>query len=639
MAATETSARANEVLDEIYRQHVGDVYRYTYAVLGNHADAEDVTQTTFVNALRALERGEVPRDASRWLLVIAHNVVRQRWRQAASKPTLVELAPDVPADVDDDVNELDDLVRALQRIPETQREALVMRELEGRSYREIAELLGLTTSALETLLFRARRSLAEELENVVTCENAERALSQRLDGRLSRKDRRRLDEHLAECPECARLAAAQQRQRRTFKGLALLPLPIGLALFKGAPNAAAATSLPTIGLGSAGAGTSGTGAAGTAGAGATAAATTGGAAVGGSLAGVAVVKVAAVVVAATVAAGVGYKGVQAVRDTPPKAPPAKVEKAPEKRDTPAAPAATHTRRAGSVDNAKGHGKPASSPGRAKHGDSPQPGLAKSQSAKIPDQNNSSDASSSSSTGGNVHVAGRAEPGHVHSPAHPNKPAASNDSKAPNGKETQSGTPEHSQAADHPVTPKAPKSPTKQKTQVSGGPSPKPKAPSGGGSPAPAPGATTPPPGGAAPTGGAVAGATPPPATGAASTGAPAVSAPTGTPPQTQEPAPSSTSTPPASTPPASTPPASTPPNATPPTTTPPPADQAPPATTPPPADQTPQPPTQPPPTSPPGDTTGTPVAPSGSPDGDGGHDHEWWTWWLWWLRHHGGNNG
>ena len=58
MAATESSTRAMAALDDLYRRHVGDVYRYTYAVLGNHADAEDVTQTTFVNALRALERGE-----------------------------------------------------------------------------------------------------------------------------------------------------------------------------------------------------------------------------------------------------------------------------------------------------------------------------------------------------------------------------------------------------------------------------------------------------------------------------------------------------------------------------------------------------------------------------------------------------
>ncbi|HKX48771.1 MAG TPA: sigma-70 family RNA polymerase sigma factor, partial [Gaiellaceae bacterium] len=248
MAATESSTRAMVALDDLYRRHVGDVYRYTYAVLGNHADAEDVTQTTFVNALRALERGETPRNASHWLLAISHNLVRQRWRQAAARPAVVELVHDVPDEPEDDEDvELDELVRALQRIPPSQREALVMRELEGRPYSEIAELLGITTSALETLLFRARRSLADELENLVTCQNAELSISKSLDGRLSRKERKRLDEHLAECEDCARLAGAAKRQRKAFKGLALLPLPVGLALFKGAPAASAAT-VTTIGV-------------------------------------------------------------------------------------------------------------------------------------------------------------------------------------------------------------------------------------------------------------------------------------------------------------------------------------------------------------------------------------------------------
>src|SRR5574339_342701 len=119
MAATEISTRANTALDDLYRHHVGEVYRYTYAVLGNHADAEDVTQTTFVNAFRALERGDSPHNPSAWLIAIAQNVVRQRWRQAASRPAEVELVQDVPDTPEEADVELDELVPALQRIPPT----------------------------------------------------------------------------------------------------------------------------------------------------------------------------------------------------------------------------------------------------------------------------------------------------------------------------------------------------------------------------------------------------------------------------------------------------------------------------------------------------------------------------------------
>ena len=373
MAATESSSRANAALDDLYRRHVGDVYRYTYAVLGNHADAEDVTQTTFVNALRALERGESPRNASHWLLAISHNLCRQRWRQTASRPTVVELVHDVPDESAEDSDvELDALVVALQKIPPSQREALVMRELEGRPYAEIAELLGITTSALETLLFRARRSLAEELENLVTCQNAELAISKQLDGRLSRKDRRRLDEHVAECEDCARLAATAKRQRKAFKGLAVLPLPIGLALFKGAPAAGAAT-VTTLGVAGTGIGATGVGAtgAGTAVTGGVvvggSAAGAGGTVAGGTLIGGAAAKVAAVVVAASVATGVGYQGVKVVRDEPSKAPAKTVvtkraAATPSERGGPSATGAV--RRATAVAPVKARGA-AAAPGRVK----------------------------------------------------------------------------------------------------------------------------------------------------------------------------------------------------------------------------------------------------------------------------------
>ena len=291
MATTASGVTAAHELDELYRLHAAEVFRYAYAVLGNRADAEDVTQTTFVNALRALERGEKPRKPTNWLITIAHNLIRQRFRQQQARPLEVELDRDVAvSEEEDDGPSIDELVRALQRIPPTQRQALVLRELEGRSYVEIGELLGVTQSALEALIFRARRSLAEELENLVTCDHAELALSRETDGRLGRKERRRLVAHIDECASCARMAARSMKHRRAFKALAVLPIPFSLTLFKGAPSAAAATSLPTIGAGTAAGTAAGVGAAGIG------------------------AKLAVGLAAVAVASGAGYEGVKAVQE-------------------------------------------------------------------------------------------------------------------------------------------------------------------------------------------------------------------------------------------------------------------------------------------------------------------------------------
>ena len=193
MAVTETGHAASREIDDLYRRHGGEVYRYALAVLGNHADAEDITQTTFLNAYRSLEQGVRPRKPSNWLLTIASNAIKQRFRQEQARPRQVEL-DDRIADRSSGVDGTDgrrDPDRALA-IPPQQRQAIVLREFEGRSYKEIAEILNVSVSALETLLFRARRSLAEELEHQLTCTEAQFAVSQAADGRLGRKERRRL---------------------------------------------------------------------------------------------------------------------------------------------------------------------------------------------------------------------------------------------------------------------------------------------------------------------------------------------------------------------------------------------------------------------------------------------------------------
>jgi len=317
MAVTETGHLASREIDDLYRAHVAEVYRYAFAVLGNHADAEDVTQTTFLNAYRALEQGVKPRKASNWLLTIASNAIKQRFRQEQSRPRQVELDDRIAhagADDDDEGPSVGELLTALSKIPPQQRQAIVLREFEGRSYSEIAEILGVTTSALETLLFRARRSLAEELEHQLTCTEAQLSVSQSVDGRLGRKERRRLRDHLAECPDCAQFARLQQRHRSALRGLALLPIPLSLTLFKGLEGSASAAVVPI------GAGAGSVAVAAGVGTGAIAAGTTGSV-----LASGVGIKVAAVVAAASVAGGVGVAGSSEVDKKPAKPKPAAAE--------------------------------------------------------------------------------------------------------------------------------------------------------------------------------------------------------------------------------------------------------------------------------------------------------------------------
>jgi RNA polymerase sigma factor (sigma-70 family) len=268
--------------DGLYRHHAPSVYRYTYAVLGNHADAEDVTQQTFLNAYRACARGTKPRKAEHWLLRIAHNEIRRHFRTTQRKPLEVELDEEVAeAPVARSEPMLGDVLRALQRLPASQRSALVMREFEGRSYAEIARILGMSQSALEAHTFRARRALAQELEEALTCGEAREAVVHRQDHRLPRRLGRRLKAHLQNCRACEHFETAQSRRRSLLRGLSVLPIPGSLFLARAKETAAAGLGATTVAAGGSAVG-------------------------GGAAAGVGVAaKVAAVTAAAALAGGVG----------------------------------------------------------------------------------------------------------------------------------------------------------------------------------------------------------------------------------------------------------------------------------------------------------------------------------------------
>ena len=160
LALEETSERTFE---RLYRRHRGDVYRFVLRDLRNPDDAEDVTQAAFLNAYRALQRGSEPEKPRAWLFTIAQNVTRRRFRSRAAHPYEVELDPDALVAPQSDAPSAAEIRDALRRLRPNQRAVIVLREIGGLSYAEIAETLGLSVSAVETLLFRSRRALREEL--------------------------------------------------------------------------------------------------------------------------------------------------------------------------------------------------------------------------------------------------------------------------------------------------------------------------------------------------------------------------------------------------------------------------------------------------------------------------------------------
>jgi RNA polymerase sigma-70 factor (ECF subfamily) len=153
-----------------YNEHSNRVFAYCLKHLRSREEAEDAAQTTFLYAWRSLGRGVVPVFESAWLFTIARNVCLNRAEATSRRavevvrdPCVLEDTVPAPAPSDD----LEGLPEALAALTEQQRRAILMREWQGLSYQEIALELGLTQSAVETLLFRARRTLAARLRRPI----------------------------------------------------------------------------------------------------------------------------------------------------------------------------------------------------------------------------------------------------------------------------------------------------------------------------------------------------------------------------------------------------------------------------------------------------------------------------------------
>jgi RNA polymerase sigma factor (sigma-70 family) len=154
---------------DLYGRYSAQILGYCLHQLGSREEAEDAVQTTFLNAFRGLSRGIVPELESAWLFKIAHNVClsrrRSSWRRGkVEAPNNLEVLQEVIPGREQVSDELIGLQDVLEQMPENQRRAILLREWQGLTYREISTELGLSQAAVETLIFRARRALAQGLE-------------------------------------------------------------------------------------------------------------------------------------------------------------------------------------------------------------------------------------------------------------------------------------------------------------------------------------------------------------------------------------------------------------------------------------------------------------------------------------------
>src|SRR6476661_2471678 len=170
MATAPDKAKLDAEFSELYRAHLKDVYSYSYYRVGNHHDAEDLTEQTFLQAYRHLERALAESDGRPlrpWLIRIAHNLAANLYRDRSRKPqsALDESAPIATTHTTEDIAEgRDELKRILEgvtKLPDERREALIMRFALGMDNREIARAIGKTDGATKVLIHRAIKQLEE----------------------------------------------------------------------------------------------------------------------------------------------------------------------------------------------------------------------------------------------------------------------------------------------------------------------------------------------------------------------------------------------------------------------------------------------------------------------------------------------
>jgi RNA polymerase sigma-70 factor, ECF subfamily len=165
-------AELDRAFEQLYRDHLRDVYSYAYYRVGNQHDAEDLTEQAFLQAYRHFDRARRESDGRPlrpWLIRIAHNLALNYYRDRSRRPqTPLDSAEPIPAKhgteaIAEGREELRQVIEKLQHLPDDRRDALIMRFALGMDNREIARALGRSDGATKVLIHRAIKQLEGEM--------------------------------------------------------------------------------------------------------------------------------------------------------------------------------------------------------------------------------------------------------------------------------------------------------------------------------------------------------------------------------------------------------------------------------------------------------------------------------------------
>ena len=175
MAAVDTEkAELDSAFTELYRAHLRDVYSYAYYRIGNHHDAEDLTEHTFLQAYRHFARAQAEsngRPLRPWLIRIAHNLAANYHRDRSRRPQThledasILSAPHQTDQLVEGREELQHVLEGVAGLADDRREALIMRFALDMDNREIARALGRSDGATKVLIHRAIKQLEEDLKD------------------------------------------------------------------------------------------------------------------------------------------------------------------------------------------------------------------------------------------------------------------------------------------------------------------------------------------------------------------------------------------------------------------------------------------------------------------------------------------